>query len=666
MIVCTSLKCSKIVCWRSCLTFKIINNIQMNKILNYSVLMIFFILILNSVVFSQIMNYAVSEIPDSLKEHAEAVIRFKQEDITIENIKKTKYKLKEVISILKKSGEGHAFIVAPYDKKLIKFVSLSGKYYDKKGKLLKIVKKKDIKDISYYQGLFSDNRVKYVENPPFTPPYTVEYEYELEFLGMPEITDWMPISAYNVSLETAFLNVYSPIEYKYRIKEKNFEGKKTEDNKNKFHCRTWQLNNIKAVLPEQYNYSISNLVPEVLLVPSDFLVEGFKGNMDTWQNFGKWIYKLNQDRDELPEETILKIQDLIKNIPDDKAKAKAVYEYMQNKTRYVSIQLGIGGWQPFEASYTDRNGYGDCKALSYYMQSLLKAAGINSYYTIVKAGDDAKEIDTDFPSQQFNHAILCLPLKNDTTWLECTDQKIPFGYISDFTDDRNVLIVTKDGGKLIHTKVYSENTNSLNRKAEINLFKNGNINAEIHSDYKGLQYDFISQMPDLPDDKKLKKIKKNISLSGLSVNSFRYRNDKNIIPSAEEYLKIEVKNYASVSSGRLFLNPNLLNRRTYVPKKLTKRKSNIKLKFAYTDTDTLIYDLPEDLKTEFIPDNISKKTKYGNYAANFILENNKLMYVRKLIMHKGTFPASDYNNLRIFFKFIVSSDKQTCVFKFTE
>ena len=628
--------------------------------------MFFFLLILNSVVFSQIINYPVSEIPDSLKEHAEAVIRYKQEDITIENIKKTKYKVKEVISILKKSGEDHAYIVVPYNKKLIKFVSLSGKYYDKNGKLLKTVKKKDIKDVSYYQGLFSDNRVKYVENPPFTPPYTVEFECELNFFDMPEITDWMPISAYNVSLVTAVLNVYSPIGYKYRIKEKNFAGEKSEDKNDLFHRRTWKIKNVKSILPEPYNYSISNLVPEVLLVPSDFIVDGFKGNMDTWQNFGKWIYKLNRDRDELPEETIFKIQDLIKNLPDDKAKAKAVYKYMQNKTRYVSIQLGIGGWQPFEAGYTDRNGYGDCKALSYYMQSLLKAAGINSYYTIVKAGDDTAEIDTAFPSQQFNHAILCLPLKNDTTWLECTSQKIPFGYISDFTDDRNVLIITENGGKLIHTKVYSANMNSLNRKAEINLLKNGNIKAEIYSDYKGLQYDFISQMHDLPDDKKLKKIKKNISLSGLSVDSFNYNNHKNIIPSAEEYLKIEVKNYASVSSGRLFLNPNLLNRKNYVPKKLSKRQTDIKLKFAYTDTDTLIYDLPEDFKTEFIPDNISKKTRFGEYSANFIFENNKLIYVRKLIMHKGTFPASDYNDLRKFLKLIVSSDKQTCVFKFTE
>ena len=66
---------------------------------------------------------------------------------------------------------------------------------------------------------------------------------------------------------------------------------------------------------------------------------------------------------------------------------------MQNNTRYISIQLGIGGWRPFEAAYVASKGYGDCKALSNYMYSLLKEAGILSYYTLVKAGAGEEDIN---------------------------------------------------------------------------------------------------------------------------------------------------------------------------------------------------------------------------------------------------------------------------------
>jgi transglutaminase-like putative cysteine protease len=44
-------------------------------------------------------------------------------------------------------------------------------------------------------------------------------------------------------------------------------------------------------------------------------------------------------------------------------KAKKIYQYLQNKTRYISVQIGIGGFQPVTAADVDRLGYGDCKGI---------------------------------------------------------------------------------------------------------------------------------------------------------------------------------------------------------------------------------------------------------------------------------------------------------------
>jgi len=166
--------------------------------------------------------------------------------------------------------------------------------------------------------------------------------------------------------------------------------------------------------------------------------------------------------------------------------------------------------------------------------------------------------------------------------------------------------------------------------------------------------------------KKEKRIKNRISLPGISIENFEYTYTKDEIPSANENLNFNVKNYASVSSGRLFLKPNLLNQKKHIPKQLRNRKSNVDLRFPYTDIDTLIYKLPNNLTAEYIPDTFEYKSEFGNFTAEIKVENHNLLYIRKIVMHKGTFPASDYNDLRKFFKFIVSSDKQTCVFKVAE
>ena len=107
---------------------------------------------------------------------------------------------------------------------------------------------------------------------------------------------------------------------------------------------------------------------------------------------------------------------------------------MQKKTRYVNVSIGIGGWQPFDAATVDKTSYGDCKALSNFTKSLLSVVGIKSFYALNNAGSDANSIDRSFPSAQFNHAFVCVPLDRDTIWLECTNQRYPCGFNSDFTD----------------------------------------------------------------------------------------------------------------------------------------------------------------------------------------------------------------------------------------
>ena len=83
--------------------------------------------------------------------------------------------------------------------------------------------------------------------------------------------------------------------------------------------------------------------------------------MNSWKNYGIWKNQLLDRRDNLPVETINTIKQLTNGLSTKKEKVKKVYEFVQSKTRYVSVQLGIGGWQPFTAEIVDKYGYGDCK-----------------------------------------------------------------------------------------------------------------------------------------------------------------------------------------------------------------------------------------------------------------------------------------------------------------
>ena len=227
------------------------------------------------------------------------------------------------------------------------------------------------------------------------------------------------------------------------------------------------------------------LAPCIIFGPTEFQMDDYKGNMSSWQEFGKFVYTLKQGRDVLPDPIKQKVHELTDGIPDIMNKIKTLYNYLQKNTRYISIQLGIGGWQPFDAKYVANKSYGDCKALTNYMFRLLKEAGIPSYYTLVRAGRNEGYITDDFPSQQFNHVILCIPLQKDMTWLECTSQTLPAGYLSDFTCNRYALLVNEEGGRLVRTITYGLKENLQNRRIGLVLNEEGTLDVKLQHDMAG-------------------------------------------------------------------------------------------------------------------------------------------------------------------------------------
>ena len=406
------------------------------------------------------------------------------------------------------------------------------------------------------------------------------------------------------------------------------------------------------------------VVPNIKAAPVEFEFDGYAGSMKTWETFGQWQVLLNKGRDALPESTKQVVKDLTKNLRTTEEKARAVYEYIQSRTRYVSIQLGIGGFQPFDATVVDNTGYGDCKALSNYAVALLREAGVKAYYTTIAAGENEPDVDADFPSDQLNHIIVSVPTPKDTIWLECTSQTNPFGYLGTFTGDRKALMITENGGKLVHTVRYMSEQNTQIRSAAVNVQVSGDATAKVSTTYAGLQYETgdLNFYLNKESDEQRKWIQKNTSIPSFDVTAFKMVNNKDRIPSALVSTELNLKRFATVSGKRMFLTPNLMNRSTFLPEKLESRKTNVVTRFGYIDIDTIQYHLPEGIYPEYLPAPVKISSRFGEYEVNYILQQGNLIYVRKLKMNKGEYPAESYNELVEFYRNLNKADNAKMVF----
>lgn len=602
-------------------------------------------------------NFAIDKIPDKLKENANVVVRKFETKFEILSSNSSREKIYKVKTIMNKADEHEAYMVVYYDnfRKIKKFNALT---LNKNGKVIKKLKKTEIYDASIAQNSVDDSRIKAADMTYTEYPYTVIFDYEIDYDGLFYYPRFTPQFTENVSVQSASFMVTFPENKKPRYKELNI--KHSSETLTSIY---WEISNLPAFKKIPFSPNITDFAPIVLLAPADFELDGHKGNMTTWAGFAKWYANLNKDRDVLSEQDVIKAQEITQNLSTKEEKIKAIYEYMQSKTRYVSVQLGIGGYQTMPAKDVSENGWGDCKALSNYTKALLSTVGVDAYPTLVNAGRGAPNIIADFSSNQFNHVILCVPLNQDTVWLECTSREVPYNFLGSFTGDRDVLFINdkKGTGKIIHTPRYTATKNYRLRKGNVILDNEGNGTAEIETKYGGLSFDRLIPYLDESEEKLEKVWYEKINIPGFTIEDISFSYDKAQGPHAKQELKIVLDKYGSVSGKRFFFKPNLMNKNKSYPKVDEARELDVVTSSEYIDIDTIKYVLPDGFYPEHLPKDVIINTEFGSYTSTFTMDEKGLMYTRKLERKKGRFPKESFTELSEFLKKIKRADNQKVV-----
>jgi len=612
-------------------------------------------------IFSQSNDFSSFTIPDSLKTHANAVIRYENTSIEIVNQSKMIINKQMVVTVLNKLGNEDGYIYLYYDDHS-KIKNVSVKIYDALGKEIKKIRQNDFKDISAAgNNLYSDNRVLFYEHIPLNYPYTIKYHYEISTSNTAFIPNWLPIKYFYASTQKSIYNIIFPSDIKINLEEFNLKGYLIENN-NGDHNISYTLSNALAIENEYLSPFFLDYGPHVKFAANKFHLAGVDGQAKNWKEFGSWInHELLDGRDDLNENVKSEIQHLVKGVEDEKERTRLVYDYMQEKTHYISVQIGIGGWKPMLANDVDKLGYGDCKALTNYTHALLEAANVKSFYTVLYA-KRRRNIDNNLANIQGNHAILMVPTKKDTIWLECTNQKSPFGYLGKFTDDRDALVVTPEGGKIIHTKKYTSDENKQLIIAEFTLDEKGNISAKAKIKSLGTQYENHYVIADYDKKEKDEYYKKFFDkINNMKIEKTSFKNDDINIEFTEE-IDFSANNYAVNSGERMLVRLNAFNVNQNVPKRYRNRKQALEIQFGFLDIDHVIINLPKNYLIESIANKKEIVTKFGKYKISMErISDQQIKYSRELLVNQGLYSVEDYNKYRKFRKKVNQLDNSKIV-----
>ncbi len=609
-------------------------------------------------------EYSIQLIPKELLENANSVVIDELVEVDVTNIAKMKTKKRRVVAVLNRLGNNDVSLREYYDDNS-KVKNIEVRIYDANGKQISRFRKRDFIDVSRTGiSMYSDDRMLYLNYTPTSYPYIVVFESETESGDSAFIWPWLPIGGYAESTQKSVHRIkYDPAN-KPRYKAQNLDGYNIsiEETPNEIN---FYAEDIRAIRYEEHSPVGLKIFPHIRMGLERFYLKGIQGSAANWKELGLWMEKdLLEDVREIPEGTIARVRNLVANETTNEGKARKIYQYVQDKVRYISIQIGIGGWKPMPATEVDKLSYGDCKALTNYTKALLDAVGVPSYYTILYGDSNKWDIIEDFVSMQGNHVILGIPDGDEITWLECTSQDTPYGYIAEFTDDRDVLIMTPEGGKIVHTKVYETEENTQENFGTVKIDAKGSIKANFKGISKGIKYGDKYLVANKKPDEVDRFYKSRWShINGFSLIDPKFINDQKEIVFTET-LQLDIPNYSnSVGNDYLFC-PNIFNRNNHIPPRISDRKQKLYIGHGYIDIDRVEVEIPSGFSLGALPVPTVLETKFGNYEIAFTqTEDNKVQYVRKLRIEKGEYPPSEYENYREFLRTISRLDQTKILLK---
>jgi transglutaminase-like putative cysteine protease len=608
-------------------------------------------------------EYSVKNIPPELLKDVGAVIRNKTIKFEIYSEQNAIEVVKVAVTIFKKDEQHYGELKLWYDN-FREIIDLEGVIYDQDGEEVRELESSDIKDYSDYSNysLYADNRIKSAELYYNEFPYTVEYTYELRYNGFLEWPSWY--SRYNSDpVEFTKFEVKVPFDYRFRYWCNRDSVEPDIRKEGGYQLYSWQSENLPKLNDEAEDEDIEDLAVVVRIAPSVFNMDGYKGNMTSWKDYGRWYSLLCKDKDSLPKDALREIDERIASLSDKKEKIFSLYKYMQSRTRYVSVQLGIGGWQPFDAEYVHKNRYGDCKALSNYMVSILKAAGITAYPVLIYNGDNKEPLIPEFPSNQFDHVIVCVPLEKDTIWLECTSQNMPPGSIGWSNENRSALMITPGGGVLVKTPATKSGYNKQQRNSVVTIRSSGRAEVNMSTKWFGDQYDYVLQVTDnLTPRVQEKWLKSYFKVAELKMNNYSFTKKNDNSNEIDLKVSITLPRYGSLSGNRIFFNPCIVERRTYVPDKISKKISPVRFNYPFTDIDTVKYILPDNYKVEALPKEVEIETSFGKFVSKSVEnKDGPIIFIRLLEIKNYSIAPENYSEYRDFFAKVVKADRSQIV-----
>lgn len=284
--------------------------------------------------------------------------------------------------------------------------------------------------------VYSDRKVKRVSLSGVAPGTLVDYSYTREELK-PYLTgdffqSWSVSTGLTVRRSRFIVDVPSSLAVRLHERNLNFPRKTVDIHGRKIY--TWIAADVPRLKGELYAADSNNVQMHIAL-----------SSPITWHDIGAWYAKLARDRSSLGSVSTKKLNEVLTaatpKTRDDTI--RAIHRWVAQDIRYVSIALGLGGYQPRSPDTVVVTGFGDCKDKATLFVAAMNSLGITTFPVLLNStGVSYRELAS---IEQLDHAIAAVKTPTDYQFTDLTSELTPYGELPYAEQGELVLVVHPDG-----------------------------------------------------------------------------------------------------------------------------------------------------------------------------------------------------------------------------
>lgn len=541
------------------------------------------------------------------------------------------------------------------------------------------VKESDaIETAAFSESLYGDTRYKVLQIPAAQPGSVIGYEYQQKQRHFILQTIWAFQDEIPVRL--ARLTLELPSNWKYSAYWRNHVAvnpQQTGENR-----WSWELADIDGIRSEPQMSVWRSVAGLMALSLAPKTGDPAALSFSSWEQIGSWYTQLTNGRRESNTAIREKVQQLVGDRKGFGEKVLRLASYVQHEIRYVAIEIGIGGYQPHAAQDVLASGYGDCKDKVTLLSTMLKEAGVDSYYVLLN--NDRDYLTRDFPSLlEFNHVILAIRLLADASipdahaiiehpklgrllFFDPTDDMTMFGYLPSSLQSNYGLLVEDSGGELVKLPLIPGAANHLLRVANLTLDKSGALKGSVQEVRTGPSAAEMRQRFAVVTKKQQQRIFQDLLsdlMDGAVLTSAAVSDLKD--PSAALILNYEFSAPAYAQrAGNLFIFRScVLGQKSSNLLEAKPRKQPVELPDALSEGDLVTIALPADYTVEEKPESVKYDYGFGAYKSETTIAEHTLKYNRVYESRDLKIPLERLDELKQFYRQIADDERAYTIMK---